>query len=90
VLHKQEDFICVGARSRAVVLTSAQGVREGAPQCAQPHWHGVEHVVEFSVVVFKRILVPNLREFGQDTIVRSLLPTIFYRLCVEAEAFLGL
>jgi hypothetical protein len=43
-----------------------------------------------SVVVLKRLLAPNLREFRKDPIVRFLLPTTLYRLCVEAEAFLGL
>jgi hypothetical protein len=43
-----------------------------------------------SVVVLKRLLAPNLREFRQDPIVRFLLPTTLCRLCVEAEAFLGL
>jgi hypothetical protein len=36
---------------------------------------GIEHVAEFSVVAFKRLLAPNLCEFGQDPIVRSLPPT---------------
>jgi hypothetical protein len=83
-------FIGISGRRRAVGLTSARGVRGGAPVRAQPPRHGVQHVAEFSVVAFKRPLAPNLREFEQDPIVRFLLPTTIYRLCVEAEAFLGL
>jgi hypothetical protein len=90
VLRTQEGFIGAGRRRRAVGLTSAQGVRGVAPVHAQPHWHGVEHVVELSVVVFKRLLAPDLNDFGQDHIVRFLLLTTLYRLCVEVEAFHGL
>jgi hypothetical protein len=57
---------------------------------SQPLRHSVKHVVGFSVVIFKRLLAPNLHEFGQDPIVRFLLLTALCRLCVEAEAFLGL
>jgi hypothetical protein len=39
---------------------------------------------------FNRPLAPNLSEFGQAPIVRSLPLTSFYRFCVGAEAFLGL
>ena len=88
--HTRDGFIGAGGRSRGVSLTSARGVREGAPEHAQPHGHDVKHVAELSVVAFKRPLVPNLHEFGQDPIVRSLPPTNLCRLCVEAEAFLGL
>jgi hypothetical protein len=90
VLCTREGFIGASERSQGVDLTSARGMRGGAPKCTHPHWYVVEHVAEFSVVVFKRILAPNLREFGQDPIVRSLVLTIFCRLCVEAEAFHGL
>jgi hypothetical protein len=57
---------------------------------AQPIRHGVEHVAGFSVVVFMRLLAPYLCKFGQDPIVRFLLLTTLYCLCVEAEVFLGL
>jgi hypothetical protein len=65
-------------------------VRGRAPECAQPHGHGVKHVAELSVVALKRLVAPNLHEFGQDPIVRYVPPTKLCRLCVEAEAFLGL
>jgi hypothetical protein len=87
VLHTREGFIGAGERSRGVGLKSARGVLGGAPERTQPHWHDVEHVAAFSVITFKRLLAPNLREFGQDPIVRSLLPTSLSRLCVDAEAF---
>jgi hypothetical protein len=90
VLHTREGFIGVGERRQAVGLTSARGVRGGAPVRAQPHCHGVKHVTELSVVVFKRPLAPDLHDFGQDPVVRFLLPTTLCRLCVEVEAFLGL
>jgi hypothetical protein len=85
-----EGFIGVSGHRRAVGLTGARGVHGGAPVRAQPPRHDIEHVAEFSVVAFKRSLAPNLHEFGQDPIVRFLLPTTLYRLCVEVEAFLGL
>jgi hypothetical protein len=85
-----DGFIDTGGRNRGVNLTSARGVRGGASERTQPHGHGVEHVAQLSVVAFKRLLAPNLREFGQDPIVRSLPPTNLCPLCVEAEAFLGL
>jgi hypothetical protein len=66
------------------------GVRGGAPKRAQPHGHGVEHMAELIVVAFKCLVAPNLHEFGQNPIVRSLPPSKLYRLCVEAEAFLGM
>jgi hypothetical protein len=74
----------------AVVLTGAWGARGGGLVRAQPLRHDIEHVAGFSVVIFKRPLAPNLREFGQDPFVRFLLPTTFCRFCVGAEAFLGL
>ena len=85
-----EGFIGVSRHRRAISQTGARGVRGGAPVRAQALRHSVEHVAEFSVVAFKHPLAPNLREFGQDPIVRSLLLTTLCRLCVEAEAFLGL
>jgi hypothetical protein len=80
----------MSGRGRAVGLIGARGARGGGPMCAQPLQHGVEHVVGFSVVILKRLLAPNLHEFGQDPFVRFLLPTTLCRFCVEAEAFLGL
>jgi hypothetical protein len=85
-----EGFIGMSERGQAVGLTGARGVHGGAPVRAQPLRHIVEHVAGFSVVVFKRPLAPNLHGFGQDPIVRFLLLTTLCRLCVEAEAFLGL
>jgi hypothetical protein len=90
VLRTREGFIGVGGHSQGFGLTGARGMRGGAPERAQPHWHGVEHVAAFSVVAFKCLLAPNLHEFGQDPIVRSLLPTTLCHLCVEAKTFLGL
>jgi hypothetical protein len=60
----------------------------GQPVRAQPFRHDIEHVAQCSVVIFNRPLAPNLSEFGQDTIVRYLPLTSFWRFCVEAEAFL--
>jgi hypothetical protein len=90
VLRTLEGFIGVGGRRRAVGLTSAWGVRGGAAVHAQPHWHGVEHVAELSVVIFNRPLALDLRDFGQDPVVRFLLLTTLCRLCVEVDVFLGL
>jgi hypothetical protein len=85
-----EGFIGASGRRRAVGLTGAGGVCGGVPVRAQPPRHGVQHVAEFSVVAFKHPLAPNIREFGQDLIVRFLLPTTLCHLYMEAEAFLGL
>jgi hypothetical protein len=50
----------------------------------------VEHVVIARVVIFERLLVPNLDEFGQDNFVGSPLLASLYLFCVETEVFLGL
>jgi hypothetical protein len=85
-----EGFISASGRGRPVGLTGTRGTRGGGPVRAQPLRQGVEHVAGFSVVIFKRLLAPNLHEFRQDPIVRFLLLTTLYHLCVEAEAFLML
>jgi hypothetical protein len=90
VSRVRDGFIGAGRPSRGAGLTSARGMRDGAPERAQPHGHCVEHMAELSVVAFKRLLAPNLHKFGQDPIVRSVPLTKLCRLCVEAEAFLGL
>jgi hypothetical protein len=90
LLRTWEGFIGVSGCRRMVGLTGARGMRGGAPVRAQPPRHDVKHVAEFSVVAFKRPLAPNLREFGQDPIIRFLLLATLCRLSVEVEAFLGL
>jgi hypothetical protein len=52
---------------------------------ARPLWHGVEHVAAHVVVIFNRLLAPNLHEFGHDHFVRShhLTTSVVFVWCSE-------
>jgi hypothetical protein len=49
--------------------------------------HNVEHEAAQRVVMFKRSLAPNLRDYGHDPFERSLHRTFLCRLCVAAYRF---
>jgi hypothetical protein len=49
--------------------------------------HGVEHEAAQREVMFKRGLAPNLRDYGDDPVGRSLPLAFLCRLCVEAYGF---
>jgi hypothetical protein len=49
--------------------------------------HGVEHEAAQRVVMFKRSLAPNLRDYVHDPFERSLHRTFLCRLCVAAYRF---
>jgi hypothetical protein len=70
-----------------VALTHAQGVRGGAPVRALACGHDVKHEAAQRMVKFKRGLAPNLRDYGQDPVERSLYQTFLCRLCVASYEF---
>jgi hypothetical protein len=76
-----------GRARRRAVLTRARGERGGAPVRALAHGQDFEHEAAQRMVMFKRSLAPNLRDYGHDPFQRSLNRTFLCRLCVAAYIF---